>query len=339
MTKLNLFLPITPYTLSIAENLIKNDIVSSNNKNILVNPHGLAYNNELWNEIYEYNCSREVSSNSFFRYYNFLKQIIVFSRLNKKIEKFKNSPINFYYVDLAHVLTNSIFFSFNNIESRNIIEDGLLNYYKLSLKDKMLSKSYINTLLSLFGLKTKKFEGDITGVEMKIVNNQYVYFPKLALSPEKNLQIPYNKHSYSLNNRILVLGQEPIISFISKKNYLNSLKKVIEDTTKDFENFEFYYKPHHHGEKKIAKKMLKKELGNSLFYIEENKPVHAIIEDIKPSVVVSFGSTASLNLKLILPDQIKSNVYLLRSKKLPKNKNLENLFSKMNINITELECV
>lgn len=339
MTKLNLFLPITPYTLSIAENLIESNIVLPNVKNILVNPHGLDYKNELWDEVYNGNCSREVGNNKFLRYLNFLKQILVFRILNKQILKFKNAKINYYYVDLAHVLSNSIFFNFGNIESRYIIEDGLLNYYKLSLKDKMLSKRSINYLLAFFGLKTKNFEGDITGIEMNIVNNQYVYFPKLAIRPSKSLQIPFNKYSYSLNNKVLVLGQEPIISIISKNDYLNSLKKVITEVKKEFEIFDFYYKPHHHGKKDLAKKILKKELGNSLFYIDDNQPIHKIINNIKPSMVVSFGSTASLNLKLILPDNVKSSVYLLRNSKLTVNENLENLFSKMNINIIELDCV
>jgi len=35
MTELNLFLPITPYTLSIAENLIESNIVLPKAKNIL----------------------------------------------------------------------------------------------------------------------------------------------------------------------------------------------------------------------------------------------------------------------------------------------------------------
>ncbi|WP_297804564.1 polysialyltransferase family glycosyltransferase [uncultured Polaribacter sp.] len=339
MTELNLFLPITPYTLSIAENLIESNIVLPKAKNILVNPHGLDYKNELWDEVYNGNCSREVSNNKFSRYLNFFKQILVFRRLNKQILKFKNVKISYYYVDLAHILSNSIFFNFCNIESRYILEDGLLNYYKLSLKNKMLSKRSVNYLLVFFGLKTKKFEGDITGIEMNIVNNQYVYFPKLALVPGKSLQIPFNKYSYPLNNKVLVLGQEPIVSFISKNDYLNSLKKVITEVKKEFENFDFYYKPHHHGKKDLAKKTLKKELGNSLFYIDENQPIHKIIKNIQPSMVVSFGSTASLNLKLILPDNIKSSVYLLRNNKLSVNKNLENLFSKMNINIIELDCV
>ena len=109
MTKLNLFLPITPYTLSIAENLIESNIVLTKAKNILVNPHGLDYKNELWDEVYNGNCSREVSNNKFSRYLNFFKQILVFRRLNKQILKFKNAKINYYYVDLAHVLSNSIF--------------------------------------------------------------------------------------------------------------------------------------------------------------------------------------------------------------------------------------
>ena len=66
-------------------------------------------------------------------------------------------------------------------------------------------------------------------------------------------------------------------------------------------------------------------------------PIHMFVEEISPSVIVSYGSTASLNLKLLLPENVKSYVYLFRDSKLPINTYLETLFAKLGISITELK--
>lgn len=338
MKKINLFLPITPYSLAICENLVKSH-EDQDVRNVLVNPHGLEYTKDSWDEVYLDFCSREVSDNSIERYQNFAKQTAVFAKMYRRLKKFENTALDFYYVDLAHVLTNAIFFSFKNIKERYIIEDGLLNYYYLPLKGKMLSKKIANTFLHFIGLPTQNFDGDITGIEMDIVKSQHVYFPDIAYYPQKSTQISFKKHEYKSDDKIIILGQEPIINFIKTEEYLNTLERIIDDAINK-EGFRgiFYYKPHHHGKKDLARPFLENKLGDMLVIVEDNRPIHLIIDKIKPSAIVSFGSSASLQLKRILPEYVKSYVYLLRSTKLAKNDVLEELFHKLNISITEIEC-
>ena len=78
MNKVNLFLPITPYTLAISESLIAKKFYSNGYTNILINPHGLLFNSKLWDKVYEDKVSREVSENKIWRYFNFAQQIRVF---------------------------------------------------------------------------------------------------------------------------------------------------------------------------------------------------------------------------------------------------------------------
>ena len=247
MKRVNLFLPITPYTLSIAESLIENDVNElSRSKNILINPHGLKYKKECWDEVIEDYSSREVQNNFLKKYFNFLKQIFVFIKVYKRLAKYKDSVLDFYYVDLAHVLSNSIFFSFKNIEKRFVLEDGMLNYYKLTIEGKMLGKRSVNGFFKILGLPTKFFFGDITGIEMDDVNKQFVFFPKFAFMPTKSEQIPYARFEYELSNKVLILGQEPISKFVTEDKYLNSLDLIIQDMIINFGDVELYYKPHHH---------------------------------------------------------------------------------------------
>ncbi|WP_103069035.1 polysialyltransferase family glycosyltransferase [Aquimarina sediminis] len=337
MTKVNLFLPITPYTLTISENLIaKKFHLDDEYENILINPHGLSYNPVFWNQVYFEEASREVSENKIQRYINFAQQIITFLKVYRKIKYMKNIELNFFYVDLAHVLTNAIFFNFKKIKERFIIEDGLLNYYKVTLDGKMLGKQSVNYFLGVLGLRTQNFDGHITGVEMKEVNGQYVFFPKLANRPQKSLVIPYESFSYQKRGNVLIIGQEPIINFIPISGYKQSLEIIIKDfkTTPDLQKV--YYKPHHHGKKDLVKDFLKRELREKLVLIEDKSPIHSIVQNIEPSVVISFGSTASLNLKLVLPTFVESWVYLIRDEKLPKNEKMEDLFIRTGIKMKEL---
>jgi len=335
MEKVSIFIPITPYTISIAESLIENNINElSLSENILINPHGLEYKKQYWDEVIEDYSSRKVQRNVVKTYLNFFKQIYVFIKIYKRLRKYKKRKIDFYYVDLAHVLSNSVFFSFKSIENRFIIEDGILNYYKLTLKDKMLGRKRVNVFLQLIGLPTKTFAGDITGIEMPEVNKQFVFFPKEAFFPSKSDQIPYTRLEYSLNNKILILGQEPISKFVTEQRYLSSLDIIIQDMIKKLDHFELYYKPHHHGKKELTREFLKAKY--KVNFIESNLPIHMFIKEIAPSVVVSFGSTASLNLKLLLPKNVKSYVYLFRDPQLPDNTYIEELFLKIGVLITEL---
>lgn len=340
MKKINMFLPITPYTLSIAERIIESQVQDNSKKikNILINPHGLNFNKDYWDEVYIGSASRDVSDKKIERHINFLWQITTFLKIYKQIKGLKNSSLDFYYVDLAHVLSNAIFFGFKKIVNRYVMEDGLLNYYKVTLKNKMLDKKSANIFLNYIGLHSRKFKGDITGVEMDVVNGQYVYFPDLAFKPKKSIQIPFKKLSYDLIDRVLILGQEPIVNLISVTSYLNSLNSVIDDSLIDFKDYKFYYKPHHHGKNKLANNFLHEKLGHKLHIIEDNTPIHMLVAEIKPSVVISFGSTASLNLKLILPEKVVSRVYLIRSSVFPINNEQETMFFKTGISIFELDC-
>ena len=111
MKKINMFLPITPYTLSIAERIIESQVQDNSKKikNILINPHGLNFNKDYWDEVYIGSASREVSDKKIERHINFLWQITTFLKIYKQIKGLKNSSLDFYYVDLAHVLSNAIF--------------------------------------------------------------------------------------------------------------------------------------------------------------------------------------------------------------------------------------
>ena len=336
MSRINLFLPITPYTLTISENLVAKEFHCEGYENILINPHGLTYNEQFWDKVYMGKSSREVNQIKIWRYINFAQQIITFLKIYKKIKYLKNKDLTFYYVDLAHVLSNAIFFEFKKINKRYIIEDGLLNYYEVNLKNKMLGKRSVNIFLNILGLSTRKFSGHITGIEMKEVTGQYVFFPKLAIESKKSFKIPYESLSYENKGNILIIGQEPIVNFISTTIYKRSLDTIIKDFKIKSSSSKVFYKPHHHGKKDLVKSFLKKKLGEKIVIIEDNSPIHSIVESIQPFIVISFGSTASLNLKLFLPDFVDSWVYLIRESTLPVNKEMETLFVKTGVKIKEL---
>jgi hypothetical protein len=333
--KTNVFLPITPYTLSLCENLIKAKYNSSAYHNVLVNAHGLSFNKKIWNETFEANSSRKVFSNKWKTTLVRIKQIYIFKHLYKELRVYRNKPISFFYVDLAHLLTNAVFFGFKKINQRFVVEDGLLNYYKVTLKNKTLNSPINNKVFNCLGLPTKPFSGHITGIEMNPVNAQYVFFPELAYANSKSKQIPFEKINYNPEKAILILGQEPIVNFISKKDYLEILFNFISYQNKE-KNYIVYYKPHHHGESDYVISFLKHKLGKDLRIVAESTPIHLIISKMKPMKVFSFGSTASLVLKKTLPASVVNEVCMINAKGLINNKKIEKVFLKSGINTNQI---
>jgi hypothetical protein len=232
-------------------------------------------------------------------------------------------------------LTNAVFFGFKKINQRFVVEDGLLNYYKVTLKNKTLNSPINNKVFNCLGLPTKPFSGHITGIEMNSVNAQYVFFPELAYANSKSKQIPFEKINYNPEKAILILGQEPIVNFISKKDYLEILFNFISYQNKE-KNYIVYYKPHHHGESDYVISFLKHKLGKDLRIVAESTPIHLIISKMKPMKVFSFGSTASLVLKKTLPASVVNEVCMINAKGLINNKKIEKVFLKSGINTNQI---
>ena len=329
----NIFIAITPYSLSIAETLIENLQELSGKENILFNLHNLPFNQDIWSKVYTAKIKRKAYNTPLLNYYSFLIGVIktrfFYLRIKSQIED--NRGFNLYYVDLGHFFTNHIFFCCKNINKRFIIEDGLLNYYYHPFEVAVDNYKLKSWILAIFDFRFELVRKDVTGVDLHCVNNQYVYTPDLSYFPSKSKPIPYKSKKYNpISNNILILGQESIAKVIGKREYFRILILLLNFVSKNTNLKEktIYYKPHHHGVEEPTRSIIEKRFGSSLHYFKTNLPIENCIEKISPSMIFTFISTSTINLKRIVPREV--SIYAFKSHG---NKELIDLFNKFNIEI------
>ncbi|WP_158846529.1 polysialyltransferase family glycosyltransferase [Algibacter sp. L1A34] len=344
---INVFLPITSYSMLLSELIIEQQGLAKAD-NILLNPHGLEYNDNLWGKVYIANMKRINSTNLLKKTVinaNYLKDSSVFYQRIKKI--INNQNYNFFYVDLYHVLSNHIF-SKGFFRRAYVIEDGILNYYnddRTVLKHVWLKHMYY----SIYGLSYKALKDNthLTGVFLNSVTSQYVTKPEYSVFPEKSKLVSLKSISSNKQckeNVLLVLGQEPIaMGMLSMKKYRELVCEMVEilmQSVKSQTAIKVYYKPHPRAEKSsnlLLIKMLNLKFSDSsqIILVEDKKPIELLINNLLPKHVISFNSTALITIRDMFQDRIRLHSYQPIDIKIHTNDVVNNLFKLYNIKIHE----
>ncbi|WP_159018816.1 hypothetical protein [Algibacter sp. L3A6] len=335
--KINVYIPISPSHILNFEQLILE--AGNEYKNILLNPGGFKYNIEVWDIVI--GDSKKLTSNetNFFRKIKYqLYKIESYQLFIKKVEERLSiyTSINLYYCNLEDILTNFFFFSYKpkSVVNKFLVEDGVLNYYNYKIQEKGIRKFYFkNFLCKFYGIPFTIFKGEVSGIDLKYIEKQYVRIPSLAIYPEKALQLPFKEIFFEpKKNVVLFIGQDIFVNIIGIKEYLERVDyyfKLIKINNKD-DSFEFIYKPHRNGDYSLIEELCIKYFDNSFrFYLEEEL-VEEAVTNIKPSKIYTFSSSGILNIKLALPldSQVRFYAYPFASSPV-----LVKLFEKFKIEI------
>lgn len=334
--KVNIFVALSPLQLLNAEALIKQE--HQRRYNILINPHSFTYNSDKWTKAINGGFLVPNIQNSFFNkisfQYNkvkFYKQFI--NSINREIPS--ASEYFIFFSHLEDVLTNYFFFSFRKNENRCffIIEDGVLNYYKLIVSGKKKRDLLRKLLLyRFFGIPFKFYTGYVTGIDRHNVKSQYVRLPEKAQFPEKSKLLNISKISYESNNKvILILGQESFINIYGLKLYKTNFSLLLDliiNQNPNWSDITFYYKPHRIGHFEDAE-ILALSKGIKFKFIRTDDSIESIIGIYKPYQIYSFNSSALMNIKLALDRDTHVLIYSLNCF----SNKLDKLFRKLGINI------
>ena len=292
--------------LLLSQNNLQNDY------NILLNPHGLDFNKDLWSSIYLDNIQRKNSKNLLLKFYFinfFLYKMRSYLKRNHSVFSIKKTNVvySFYYVDLYHVLSNHIY-SQRTFKNYYVIEDGLLNYYN----DKSTHIQNLNLKQAYFRLFSFSYNAissnvHLTGISLPSTICQYVTQPEHSINPSKSEKISLRPLSlaFELNSDIyIILGQEPLIDrrVIDENSYLEYLVKAVDKINKLNCNCIIYYKPH-----PMASQTYISIIGarlNSVKVINDKSPVELLVAKFNIGNVLSLNSTALLTLKNIYKEKI-----------------------------------
>jgi hypothetical protein len=271
---------------------------------------------------------------------------------NKVIERSKTNKIKFLLACLAiaskskfhkynlilphpdHLLGNTLFFN-KNAQSISLLEDGILNYYNYKQAHAIAKKSEQRRKLTRFTpFSYTIYTGHLSGVDNCPTPELYGWFtdPEQIIKKSKfkhlnKINLPASSEQpANLNNTVLLLEQ-PLEKFLNE-----TTAQFIRSKTKKFieENFsEVIIKPH--PQHTSTDSNIKNKVD---FSFESNIPIEEIILKINPAAVISFCSTALINIS-----KISSNTKCISigineiTNELPDVQKIKDLFLKNNIEL------
>ncbi|MBU3057068.1 hypothetical protein [Pseudomonas indica] len=202
--------------------------------------------------------------------------------------------LHIYVPHPSNIFTNFVFFS-KHVSSVNIYEDGLLNYY-----DADSSRGRVSFFLKLFawlcGVPFKKYAGHLAGYDARKVRSIYVSRADGVVGREKVDNVvqlrPVNLSIDFVKGRVLFLDQD-VRAFLSVGCKESLVLKMFEVYPP--ERYQYFYKGHHDYQNLIGG-MVSLPSKNALL------PAEVVVPELKPEVVVSFFSSALLNIVSAFPN-------------------------------------
>lgn len=222
----------------------------------------------------------------------YILNFIFFSLKIRRIIKSK-AKVELYIPHPNNIFTNYLFFC-PEIAEVNIYEDGILNYYDAPTGSKK-PNVFLRLLSSACALPYSHYSGHLSGCDAKKITSGYFSRPDFAVSIDKFskiIKLSYQKQIMHLDQqRILFLDQDTALQ-IGEAERQKLLCNMFE--TFPPESYKYYYKPHHEYEASTGMN----NLPENLKYLAAEK----VIDEIKPGIVISFFSSALINIKQISPE-------------------------------------
>lgn len=337
---LKFFIMISPIGIKNAELYIK-QYSKDSDKLILVNASNFPYDKNLWDDVIK---SKDFSydsdhANLFAKlYYQFKKGYMSKKVLHEIVRKLKNNThdkVEFFFQNLEDPLSNFVFFKKAGPLkiTPSVIEEGMANYYDYyhefpERKEKLRLKKLF---FSLIGLPFEIPE-TLIGHNYKEISHFYVKNPDLSLVPSKSLVIEDEQLNYKPDPmKILIIGQEGYSNVYGRSRYNDELLSLLKDVKSEFKNHKITYKMHWNSNVDISELLAMSEFQD--VSINKNKAsIESIISDLSPSVIISFTSSALVNLRLMAKGELNSSILFFYRNSFDSPRIILELYEKIGIN-------
>ncbi len=199
-----------------------------------------------------------------------------------------------------HLLGNFLFFH-PQVDERCIFEDGLLNYYDAVLTENQFRGMMFRHRFGwLIGLRYTLYEGFLSGIDARQYDRAFVSYPKKMVRRESYGEIStitrYQraKEQWRASDVVLVLDQniEAALGISTANKLRNAMAKRLDEL-----DGEVLVKPHYdmrNSQEPQSEKWVAAEY--------RSRPAELVIEQIKPRAVMSFCSSALINIKELYPE-------------------------------------
>lgn len=248
---------------------------------------------------------------------NFSNRKIKEHKNHKVIERTANNKITFLYkcITIAaksklktfnlilphpdHLLGNTLFFS-KNVTKVTLMEDGVLNYYNY---ERTLNTAKIGIkrrrITYLTPFRYKIYSGHHSGVDdcSHAILSGWFTDPDNVIKKERfssitKIYFPTNTTPLGRDNRTAILLDQPLEKFLTAATANTIRKKTIAFVEQNFQRVIIKPHPQHDS--------ISMEVSNVIpFDFEQNTPIEETIIRIQPVAVVSYCSTALINISKI----------------------------------------
>ena len=278
--EINLFIGFTPYHSFVCKKIIE----ETKDTILCIFTKGWPQTTKKYHKIGYF------PQNKLLRSFFYPLSLLLFSIYIKIIARKKS--INVYIPHPKNPFTN--FITYTQVNSINIYEDGIMNYYDVKSSNYEIKDLNIK-IMKLCKLKYKDYQGHLTGLEFLKINKYYLSRPEFAVLSNKAqkkvcLHVLKNK-KLLVKKRILFLDQSTD-NFFSRKIRNEKLKIMFSIYSPS--EYEYLYKPHHDYSDNFLTNKISKDL--------EVKPAEEVVEALLPEIVISFFSSALINIKMSYPN-------------------------------------
>lgn len=219
----------------------------------------------------------------------FLVRLRVFQLFKRPIHAYVPHPCNAFSYAV---------FAIKDLASLSVYEDGLANYYDAPMPSHQFLNRTERALLSIFGFRLGSMTGHLGGYDVRHVDNLFLSRGDFAVSKEKVgrvVSLPFREVEVTLSTTTILFLDQDTSKYISTSDRDRRLRQLFDIYSP--EEYEYIYKPHHDYNARLPKmRVLQGKF--------ESMPAEKLVSEVGAGIVVSFYSSALLNLKNIYP-QVK----------------------------------
>lgn len=203
----------------------------------------------------------------------------------------RGCALDVYMPHPGHILSNYLFFSSTPGKRLFIYEDGLLNYYDADVKNPFVSKA--KRLLARFGgMRYRDYTGHLAGYDAGSYDGAFLSMPDKAVRQDRLgtlHRLNFETQKLTLENKTILFLDQDVSSRMSPENREHCIYTML--SAYPHSEYTYYYKPHHDHTSALSDTM--QALAPEL----RSLPAEMLIERLRPSHVISFFSSALINIK------------------------------------------
>lgn len=207
----------------------------------------------------------------------------------------RGCALDVYMPHPGHILSNYLFFASIPGKRIYIYEDGLLNYYDADVNNAFVGKAK-RLLARAGGLRYRDYTGHLAGYDVGSYDGAFLSMPDKAVRKDRLgalHRLNFETQELALQRNTILFLDQDVSSRMSPEERKHCIAVMLSAYPSN--EYAYHYKPHHDHTSRLSNAM--QPLAPEL----RSLPAEMLIERLRPSHVISFFSSALINIKNAWP--------------------------------------